>query len=178
MWSFAKKVGLCTPCAVSAVCYVGSRPGAHKGSRHGAHKVCTSHGAHKGAHKYKACAHLVAGTHSEVVRTRVRTRVGGTVRTRVGGTVRTMVCTRRSAWCAQDPWRQRNFCTLPYIYIYIGLKHLGLLLEFRLLVGIGRSGGLVAFILLQYHLSTPSWCRVMTKKPNKLTTKKATTINM
>ena len=53
-----------------------------------------------------------------------------------------------------------------------GLNNLGLLLEFRLLVGIGRSGRLVAFILLQYHLSTPSWCRVMTKKPNKLTTKK------
>ena len=52
------------------------------------------------------------------------------------------------------------------------------MIEFRVLVGLGRSGRLVAFILLQYHLSTPSWCRVMTKKPKKLTTKKATTINM
>ena len=78
IWSFAKKAVLCTPCAVSAVCYTGSRPGAHKGSRHGAHKVCTSHGAHKGAHKYKGCAHLVPGTCSkDMVRTMVRTRFDG-----------------------------------------------------------------------------------------------------
>ena len=64
------------------------------------------------------------------------------------------------------------------LYKIFGLQNLGLLLEFRLLVGIGRSGRLVAFILLQYHLSTPSWCRVMTEKTNKLTTKKATTLNM
>ena len=40
------------------------------------------------------------------------------VRTRASPTVRTRVCTRRSAWCAQDPWRQRNFCKRPCAYIY------------------------------------------------------------
>ena len=87
MWSFAKKVGLCTPCAVSAVCYTGSRLGAHKGGRHCAHKA--------------------------MVRTRMRTSIKlvhtlwpvhtrkwcakGCAQARVPGTVRTMVCTRRRA---------------------------------------------------------------------------------
>ena len=122
IWSFAKKAGLCTPCAVSAVCYTGSRPGAHKGSRHGAHKVCTSHGAHKGAHKYKACAHLVPGTHSEVVRTRKCTMWNRVVRTMWNRAVRTMVCTTRSDGCAQGPWDQRNFCKLPHVYTYVHMS--------------------------------------------------------
>ena len=49
-------------------------------SRHGAHKVCACHGAHKGvhkgAHKGIACAHLVPAGHAkDMVRTMVRTGV-------------------------------------------------------------------------------------------------------
>ena len=33
----------------------------------------------------------------------------------------------------------------------------GLTTELRVLVGLGRSGRLVAFILLQYHVITPAW---------------------
>ena len=45
----------------------------------------------------------------------------------------------------------------------IGFENSGLMIELRVLIGLGRSRRLVDFTLLQYHLLTPSWRRVMTQ---------------
>jgi hypothetical protein len=46
----------------------------------------------------------------------------------------------------------------------IEFKNLGRTIDLRVLVGLGRSGKLVAFILLEYHVMTPLWWRVRSKK--------------
>ena len=46
------------------------------------------------------------------------------------------------------------------------------------LVGLGRSGRLVAFILLQYHPFTPCWRRVMTKETKNFTSIEFTIIKV
>ena len=64
------------------------------------------------------------------------------------------------------------WCSLSFSRSYvkhIGLKNSGVILELRVLVGIGRSGSLRGIILSSWHLLAPSWCQVMAKRWKKLT---------
>ena len=64
------------------------------------------------------------------------------------------------------------------LHEFFGSKNSGLMFELRVLVGLGRSGRLLAFIMLQYHLSTPWWRRVVTKNLKNFTSIKFTTIQV